>query len=157
MKSEPKVYSIEDLKRENTTLWDGVRNYQARNYLKEMQLGDIAFFYHSNCQNIGIVGLIKIIETNVIDRTQFDVNSPYFDEKATENNPRWHTVTVQFKEKFSKIITLSTLKQKFTADELLVVKKGKRLSVMPIPEKTAQKMILMGVNPDGFFHSANSI
>lgn len=144
MKSEPKVYSIEDLQRENTTLWDGVRNYQARNYLKQMHIGDIAFFYHSNCQNIGIIGLMKIIETNVIDRTQFDVNSSYFDAKATENNPRWHTVTVQFQEKFNEVISLNTLKQQFTADELLVVKKGNRLSVMPIPEKTAQKIILMG-------------
>lgn len=145
MKSEPKVYSIEDLKRENTTLWDGVRNYQARNYLKQMHIGDIAFFYHSNCQNIGIIGLMEIIETNVIDRTQFDVNSPYFDEKATINNPRWHTVTVQFKQTFNEVISLNTLKQQFTADELLVVKKGNRLSVMPIPEKTAQKIILMGI------------
>jgi predicted RNA-binding protein with PUA-like domain len=145
MKSEPKVYSIEDLKRENTTLWDGVRNYQARNYLKQMSIGDIAFFYHSNCQNIGIVGLMEIIETNVIDRTQFDVNSPYFDVKATENNPRWHTVTVQFKQKFNNIISLNTLKQQFTPEELLVVKKGNRLSVIPIPEETAKKIILEAV------------
>ncbi|MGI0483039.1 EVE domain-containing protein [Geminocystis sp. CENA526] len=143
MKSEPQVYSIEDLKQENTTIWDGVRNYQARNYLKQMQIGDIAFFYHSNCKNIGIIGLMKIVETNVFDRTQFDTKSPYFDEKATENKPRWHTVKVQFKEKFEEIISLNTLKQQFTEEELLVVKKGNRLSVIPVPENTAQKILLM--------------
>ncbi|WP_197671883.1 EVE domain-containing protein [Geminocystis sp. NIES-3709] len=146
MKSEPEVYSIEDLKQDNTTIWDGVRNYQARNYLKQMQKGDIAFFYHSNCKMIGIVGLMTIVESNVIDRTQFDANSPYFDPKSTINNPRWHTVKVQFKEKFTEIISLNTLKEEFTSNELLVVKKGNRLSVIPIPENTAKKIILKSIN-----------
>ncbi|BAQ59909.1 RNA-binding protein [Geminocystis sp. NIES-3708] len=135
MKSEPQVYSIEDLKRDRTTIWDGVRNYQARNFLKQMQVGDLAFFYHSNCKNIGIVGLMEIIESNIIDPTQFDQNSSYFDIKSTINNPRWQTVKVQFKRIFSEIVSLNSLKKNFLPDEFLLVKKGNRLSVMPVPEK----------------------
>jgi predicted RNA-binding protein with PUA-like domain len=141
MKSEPQVYSIEDLKRENTTIWDGVRNYQARNFLKQMQAGDLAFFYHSNCKPPGIVGLMKIIETNVIDPTQFDKNSVYFDNKSTINNPRWHTVKVQFQQIFPELISLNTLKDRFSPEELLVVKKGNRLSVIPVPEKLINLII----------------
>ncbi|WP_373479182.1 EVE domain-containing protein [Geminocystis sp.] len=141
MKSEPQVYSIEDLKRENTTIWDGIRNYQARNFLKQMELGDLAFFYHSNCKNIGIIGLMEVIETNIIDPTQFDKNSPYFDVKSTINNPRWQTVKVQFKQKFPEIISLNTLKERFSEDEFLLVKKGNRLSVMPVPENLINLII----------------
>ena len=140
MKSEPSVYNIDDLERENYTIWDGVRNYQARNYLRQMQKGDRAFFYHSNCQNIGIVGMMEIVETNILDPTQFDSNSPYFDKKATFSNPRWHTVKVKFQEKFSNIISLNTLKEKFTETDLLVVKKGNRLSVIPVPKNTAEEI-----------------
>jgi len=141
MKSEPQVYSIEDLKRENTTVWDGVRNYQARNFLKQMEVGDLAFFYHSNCKNIGIIGLMEVIETNIIDPTQFDKSSPYFDVKSTINNPRWQTVKVQFKQKFPEIISLNTLKERFSGDEFLLVKKGNRLSVMPVPENLINLII----------------
>lgn len=141
MKSEPETYSIEDLKRENTTIWDGVRNYQARNFLREMKLGDLAFFYHSNCKIPAIVGLMIIVETNINDPTQFDHNSPYFDEKSTEKNPRWQTVKVQFKEILKESISLNLLKNTFTPEELLIVKKGNRLSVIPVPEKTALKIL----------------
>ena len=79
MKSEPNVYSIDDLKDEGTTLWDGIRNYQARNFMREMQIGDQVFFYHSNCKPPGIVGMMKVTKTGVIDPTQFDVNSKYYD------------------------------------------------------------------------------
>lgn len=141
MKSEPEVYSIDDLQRENTTIWDGVRNYQARNYLRQMQIGDTAFFYHSNCKNPAIVGLGTVIEIDIIDYTQFNDNSPYFDKKATINNPRWFTVKVQFKEKFNKIITLKRLKEMFKEDEFLLVKKGNRLSIIPVSENIAIKIL----------------
>lgn len=137
MKSEPSTYSIEDLAREKTTIWDGVRNYQARNFLREMKEGDFAFFYHSNCKIPAIVGLMEIIETNIIDPTQFDSESAYFDPKSSEDSPRWHTVKVKFKQVFHYPISLNVLKETFTDADLLVVKKGNRLSVMPIPEKTA--------------------
>jgi predicted RNA-binding protein with PUA-like domain len=142
MKSEPRVYSIEDLKRENTTIWDGVRNYQARNFLRQMQVGDLAFFYHSNCNPPGIIGLMEITATNIIDPTQFDSKSIYFDKKSTINNPRWHTVKVQFKQIFPELISLDTLKNRFSPEELLVVKKGNRLSVIPVPENLINLIML---------------
>ncbi|VXD25742.1 EVE domain-containing protein [Planktothrix paucivesiculata] len=141
IKSEPDVYSIADLKEDKTSIWDGVRNYQARNFLKQMQIGDLAFFYHSNTKPPGIVGLAKIIENNLTDPTQFDVNSPYFDPKATLNSPRWYTVKVEFVEQFSAIISLENLKQIFNPDEFGVVKRGNRLSVMPVLPSVAERIL----------------
>jgi predicted RNA-binding protein with PUA-like domain len=141
LKSEPDVYSIEDLKRDHTSLWDGVRNYQARNFLKTMEIGDRAFFYHSNTKIPGIVGLVNIIETHLVDPTQFDVNSPYFDSKATLNSPRWYTVKVEFREQFSTIIRLEILKQTFNSEEFSLVKRGNRLSVMPVLPSIAERIL----------------
>jgi predicted RNA-binding protein with PUA-like domain len=141
MKSEPDVYSIDDLQRDQTELWDGVRNYQARNFLKEMALDDLAFFYHSNTKPPGIVGLMKIVETNVVDPTQFDQSNKYYDAKSTPENPRWHTVTVGYVETFKSGITLEQLKAEFEPDELWVVRRGNRLSVMPVEEPVAKKLL----------------
>ncbi|SKB15507.1 conserved hypothetical protein [Planktothrix sp. PCC 11201] len=141
IKSEPDVYSIEDLKRDGTSIWDGVRNYQARNFLQQMQIGDLAFFYHSNTKPPGIVGLAKIIENNLIDPSQFDVNSPYFDPKATPNSPRWYTVKIEFVEQFSAIISLDSLKKTFNSEEFGVVKQGNRLSVMPVLTSVAERIL----------------
>jgi predicted RNA-binding protein with PUA-like domain len=145
MKSEPNVYSIDDLKSDKQQIWDGVRNYQARNFLKAMEVGDLAFFYHSNTKIPGIVGLMKIIESNLADPTQFDRTSQYYDPKSTPESPRWHTVKVEFIRSFSEIIALNKLKLEFTGDEFLLVKKGNRLSVMPVKESIAQKIISRGV------------
>jgi predicted RNA-binding protein with PUA-like domain len=142
MKSEPDVYSIVDLQQEHDTIWDGVRNYQARNFLRQMKLGDLAFFYHSNSTPPGIVGLMKIVKTDVVDPTQFEPTSKYYDPKSTPNSPRWYTVTVQFVEVFSEMISLATLKGKFTIDDLLLVRPGNRLSVMPISEDVADKILV---------------
>jgi predicted RNA-binding protein with PUA-like domain len=141
MKSEPDVYSIDDLQRDQTEIWDGVRNYQARNFLKEMALDDLAFFYHSNTKPPGIVGLMKIVETHVVDPTQFDQSSKYYDAKSTPEKPRWHTVTVGYVETFKSGITLEQLKAEFEPDELWVVRRGNRLSVMPIEEPVARKLL----------------
>jgi predicted RNA-binding protein with PUA-like domain len=141
MKSEPTVYSISDLQREHQTIWEGVRNYQARNFLREMKVGDLAFFYHSNATPPGIVGLIRIVKSNILDPTQFDFNSKYYDEKSSQASPRWQTVGVEFVEAFSNILSLETLKEKFSDQELLVVKRGNRLSVMPVAEIVAEKII----------------
>jgi predicted RNA-binding protein with PUA-like domain len=143
MKSEPDVYSIDDLKRDKTELWDGVRNYQARNFLKEMALDDLAFFYHSNTKPPGIVGLMKIVETRVVDPTQFDPANKYYDPKSTPDNPRWHTVTVGYVDSFKATITLDQLKESFSPDELWVVRRGNRLSVMPVEEEVAKKLLTM--------------
>ncbi len=143
MKSEPNVYSISDLRDEGETIWDGVRNYQARNFLRQMEEGDFAFFYHSNTKPPGIAGLMRIKKTNITDPTQFDSNSPYYDPKSTPDSPRWQTVVVEFVEIFDKIIELNQLKEKFSADDLLVVKRGNRSSVTPVEEKIATQILKM--------------
>jgi predicted RNA-binding protein with PUA-like domain len=141
MKSEPDVYGIADLKRDRTTLWDGVRNYQARNFLREMQPGDRIFYYHSNTSPPGIVGIAEVKEANVTDPTQFDPTSKYFDAKSAPSTPRWQTVTVQYTQTFSQILTLDFLRQTFTPEEFLVVRPGNRLSVMPVPAQTAERIL----------------
>ena len=141
MKSEPDAYSIDTLENEKQTLWDGIRNYQARNFMRKMEIGDKAFFYHSNCKPPGIVGLMKIISKNIIDPTQFDKNSKYFDPKSNKSNPRWDCVKVQFLFKSKEIISLPELRSLFNEEELLVVKKGNRLSIIPVKEKAANLLI----------------
>ncbi|MEM8602746.1 MAG: EVE domain-containing protein [Cyanobacteria bacterium P01_H01_bin.121] len=141
MKSEPDVYSIEDLRKDGQTIWDGVRNYQARNLLKTMQLGDRAFFYHSNTKPPGVVGLMQVCAECVVDPTQFDASSKYYDPKATLEKPRWHTVTVEFVEAFKSIITLDQLKTNFEPDELWVVRRGNRLSVIPVEAAIADRIL----------------
>jgi predicted RNA-binding protein with PUA-like domain len=140
MKSEPAAYSITNLQQDGQTLWDGVRNYQARNFLRQMQVGDLSFFYHSNATPPGIVGMMRIVESGIIDPSQFDPKSPYYDPKSTPEYPRWQTVKVEFVEAFSKIISLDLLKQTFTPEELLLVRRGNRLSVMPVREDVAKKI-----------------
>jgi predicted RNA-binding protein with PUA-like domain len=143
MKSEPEVYGITHLQQDRQTIWDGVRNYQARNFLRQMQSGDLAFFYHSNTNPPGIVGLMRIVKTDIADPTQFDSSSEYYDPKSTPETPRWQTVLVEFVETFSQPISLTTLKEKFSSDELLVVKQGNRLSVIPVADVVAQKILTM--------------
>ena len=143
MKSEPQAYSIKDLAADKQTIWDGVRNYQARNFLRQMKPGDRAFFYHSNTKLPGIVGLMKVIESNVIDPTQFDNTSKYYDQKSTMEAPRWHTVKVEFVVEYDQPIYLSTLKQQFSGDEFLLVRKGNRLSVMPVQLEIARNILKM--------------
>jgi predicted RNA-binding protein with PUA-like domain len=117
MKSEPDVYSIADLKGDRTSIWDGVRNYQARNFMREMSRGDLVFFYHSNTKIPGIVGLVRVVETGIADPSQFDMNSEYYDPKSPFDAPRWQTVRVEFVEEFAKLISLDELKQKFSGEE----------------------------------------
>jgi predicted RNA-binding protein with PUA-like domain len=143
MKSEPDVYGIGDLDRDRVTIWDGVRNYQARNFLKSMQIGDLAFFYHSNTNPPGIVGLMQIIAAQVVDPSQFDLDGEYYDPKSTIIAPRWYTVKVEFVRTFSDRINLATLRDRFTPEELLVVKPGNRLSVMPILDRVATQILQM--------------
>lgn len=133
------MYSIEDLRREGRALWDGVRNYQARNHLMRMEAGDLCFFYHSRTTPPGIAGLCRVVRTQVPDPTQFDPQSPYFDPKATPERPRWFTVEVEFLEAWP-LIPLAELKALFPEDHPLV-KRGNRLSVMPVPPEVAQALI----------------
>jgi predicted RNA-binding protein with PUA-like domain len=143
MKSEPTVYGIANLRQEKHTIWDGVRNYQARNFLRQMQLEDLAFFYHSNTAPPGIVGLMRVSKTDLVDPSQFDPASKYYDEKSSTDNPRWQTVSVEFVEEFPNIVTLDMLKQIFKPDELWVVRQGNRLSVMPVEQPIADRILTL--------------
>ena len=141
MKSEPDAYSIDTLKIENVTLWDGIRNYQARNFMRKMAKGDKVFFYHSNCKPPGIVGLMEVVDLNIIDPTQFERKSKYFDPNSKPNSPRWDCVKVKYLFKANKILSLNELKILFNEEDLLIVKKGNRLSIVPI-KKDIAKIIL---------------
>ncbi len=142
MKSEPDVYGIADLERDRLTVWDGVRNYQARNYLRTMKSGDVAFFYHSNASPPGIAGLMKIVESNIADPTQFDPDSKYYDAKSSIDSPRWQTVQVEFIKKLP-LISLDVLRQTFTSDELAVVRQGNRLSVLPVEAAIVDRILAL--------------
>jgi predicted RNA-binding protein with PUA-like domain len=141
MKSEPEVYGIDHLQREGTTLWDGIRNYQARNFMRAMQLGDQAFFYHSNSKPPGIIGLMEVIETQLIDPSQFDPNSKYFDPGATPEKPRWDCVKLRYVCQFERLLSLDSLRESFSPDELGVVKRGNRLSILPVSAASAERLL----------------
>ncbi|MEB3323003.1 MAG: EVE domain-containing protein [Synechococcaceae cyanobacterium] len=141
MKSEPAVYGIGDLEAEGTTLWDGIRNYQARNFMRSMKVGDPVFFYHSNASPPGIVGLMEVIETGITDPTQFDPASKYFDPASKPEAPRWDCVRLRHRRTFARMLSLDELRGSFTPEQLLVVKRGNRLSVVPVPDTTAERIL----------------
>ncbi|MGN6227580.1 MAG: EVE domain-containing protein [Dyella sp.] len=133
MKSEPDTFSIDDLKARGSEPWDGVRNYQARNFMRDgMRVGDGVFFYHSNCAEPGIVGLAKVASEAYPDPSQFDPKSDYFDPGASRDNPRWMLVDVAFVRKLKRTITLKELQALPSLTEMALVRKGNRLSVMPV-------------------------
>jgi predicted RNA-binding protein with PUA-like domain len=138
IKSEPGEFSIDDLAAQNkqTTHWDGVRNYQARNMIRdEMHSGDRVFFYHSNTDEPGIVGVAEVVREAYADFTAFDGKDKHFDAKSDPNNPRWFMVDIQLVCKLKRIITLTELKDNKQLTELPLVKRGNRLSVMPVTKK----------------------
>jgi predicted RNA-binding protein with PUA-like domain len=135
MKSEPTVFSLAALqdKPNQTYCWDGVRNYQARNMMRdEMKIGDLGFFYHSNCDEPGIVGIVEIVRESYADFSAFNPDSAYFDPKSSMENPRWFMVDVKFVKKLSRTITLKELKQLPELEDLALVRRGNRLSIMPV-------------------------
>lgn len=144
MKSEPATYGIDDLEREGVNMWEGCRNYTVRNFLRdEMKPGDLAFFYHSNDKPIGIVGVMEIVGEPYPDPTQFDPASDYHDPKSPKDKPRWFVRDVKFVCKFARTISLAELKETPGLEQMMVVRKGQRLSVMPVaPEEWA---IVMGL------------
>ena len=138
MKSEPDEFSIDDLKRRpsGTEPWDGVRNYQARNMMRDgMAVGDLAFFYHSNCEEPGIVGVMSIASRGDPDPTAFDPDDKHYDSKSDPETPRWYLVDVRFKRKLKRTITLAELKEKKPLRSMQLLQKGNRLSVMPVTKK----------------------
>ena len=135
MKSEPDTYSIDDLKRDRVEPWDGIRNYQARNFMRdEMKKGDLAFFYHSNCDEPGIVGVMKVASKPYDDPTQFDPKAKYFDPKSSPDNPRWQLVDMRYVKKFKRTITLKEMKADPALEGMTLLRKGNRLSIMPVDE-----------------------
>ena len=137
MKSEPDTFSIDDLynRPERTEPWDGVRNYQARNMMRDsMKLGDWVFFYHSNCSEPGIVGIMEVVKEGYPDTTAFDPDDKHFDPKSDPDQPRWYRVDVRYIRHLPRTISLKELKDKVELADLALVKRGNRLSIMPISQ-----------------------
>jgi len=143
LKSEPGNYSIDDFAREKATDWTGVRNYQARNFMKEMEVGDLALFYHSNAEPPGVTGIAKITSLAKPDRFQFDRKSPYYDAKATRDSPIWFCPDIAFVEKFDDIVSLSALRASAKLKEMGVLQKGSRLSVLPVSKAHFSEVLRM--------------
>ena len=145
MKSEPTDFSIDDLARVGTEPWTGVRNYQARNFMRQMQVGDGVLFYHSNTEVPGIYGLAEVASRAYPDPTQFEKTSKYFDSKATREQPRWELVDVRFVRRLARPVTLEEIRGHADAlgEEFALIRKGSRLSVMPVT--AAQWKLLVGL------------
>jgi len=143
MKTEPDVYSIDDLERDGTEPWEGVRNYQARNSMREMAEGDLVIFYHSNAKPPGAAGVCRVSREAYPDDTQFDKNSKYHDPKSKKEDPRWSLVEVAFVEKFAEPISLQALKDDPALEGMLVTQKGSRLSVQPVEKKHFKRVLKM--------------
>lgn len=133
MKSEPEVFSITDLEKNGQTLWEGVRNYQARNFMmNDMSVGDEVLFYHSNAEITGVAGIATVSKAAIPDPTAFDKKSEYFEPKATKVKPIWFCVEVKFVKKFKTVVTLAEVKANKKLSKMALVQKGSRLSVQPV-------------------------
>lgn len=135
-KSEPSTYSFDDLLKEGSATWDGVRNYKARNYMKnEMKVGDLIFYYHSSCEEPGIVGIAEVIKEAIPDDTQFDPKSKSYDPGSDPKNPRWWMVTIRAVEKFPRLISLKELRNTPGLEDMVILRKGNRLSITPVTRR----------------------
>ena len=142
MKNEPEDYSIDDLKKDKIEPWDGIRNYQVRNMIRDdMSVDDLAFFYHSNCEVPGIYGIMTVNSKAYPDHTAFDKKAKYYDPKSDKDNPTWLMVDVKFKKKLKKVITLAQLKSHKKLEKMRVVQRGNRLSITEV-SKTEWNYIL---------------
>ncbi len=149
-KSEPETYGFDRLEREGRTEWSGVRNYQARNLMKAMRLGDLGFFYHSSTKDTGIVGIVKVVREAYPDFTARDRSSPYFDPKATEAKPIWEMVDVAFERRLPRFVSLAELRANAAlAPTMVLLKKGSRLSVQPVHPREWKIVLKMSEGPAG--------
>ena len=143
MKSEPYVYSIDDLERDGTTFWDGVRNYSARNLMRDkMRIGDRVLFYHSNANPPGVAGIAEVCKESYPDHTQFDAENKYYDPKATEDVPRWFMVDIEFVEKFEREVSLPEIKDTPALKDMVLVNRS-RLSVQPVKKAEYDRIVKM--------------
>ena len=144
MKSEPDTYSIDDLQSFGVDHWDGIRNYQVRNFFRDqMQVGEQAFFYHSNCKEPGIVGTMEIVSKAYPDHTAFDPSEKYFDSKSDPENPRWLMVDVHYIRHLDRMITLGELRQQKQIADMKLLQRGNRLSVLPLSKMEWQYILEM--------------
>jgi predicted RNA-binding protein with PUA-like domain len=142
VKTEPDVYSIDDLKRDRVTGWDGVRNYQARNFMRDdMRKGDLVLVYHSNCEPPGIVGLATVSREGHPDPTAFDPDDDHFDPKSDPDAPRWMQVELRHKRTFRRILPLATLRDDPHLAGMALLQKGQRLSVQPVSEAHFERIV----------------
>ena len=146
MKSEPDDYSIDDLERDGTEPWDGIRNYQARNMIRDdMKIGDEILFYHSSCKEPGIVGIVKVVREAYPDHTAFDPEDKHYDPKSDPDNPRWYMVDIALVRKFAQIIPLTALREhaEKSLSDMVLLRRGNRLSVMPVTKKHWNRILKM--------------
>jgi predicted RNA-binding protein with PUA-like domain len=144
-KTEPDAFSIDDLKNapKQTTMWEGVRNYQARNFMRDsVKKGDLVLIYHSSCKHVGVAGIGIITNEAYPDPTQFDLSSDYYDAKATSEKPRWVVVDVTYKQHLSKLVSLKAIKENHAITEI-ALKKGGRLSIMPVTKTDWDEILTM--------------
>ena len=136
MKSEPSAFSIDDLAKSprRVTCWDGVRNYQARNFMRSMAVGDQVLFYHSSTEPPAIVGVAEVVRTAYPDETQFDKNSHHYDPASDPANPRWDMVDIAYRQKFKASLSLERLKREPKLKDMVLLQKGSRLSVQPVTD-----------------------
>ena len=145
MKTEPETFSIEDLARKGTEAWDGVRNYRARNFMRdEMAQGDLVLFYHSSTTPPGVAGVARVSSASYPDPSQFKHGGKYYDEKSTKDNPRWWLVDVEFVEKFRNYVPLAMLREDPMLDGMWLVKRGMRLSIQPVLKPHFQYIAQLG-------------
>jgi len=148
MKSEPHVFSLEDLKNspDSTTYWDGVRNYQARNFMRDqMKTGDLVLYYHSNCDEPGVVGIAEVVKEAYPDHSSWEQKSKYFDPKSTPENPRWFMVDIKWKQAFKRLVSLREMKESTELQNMRVVQRGQRLSVQPVDKADFDRVVKLGM------------
>jgi predicted RNA-binding protein with PUA-like domain len=149
MKSEPDVFGVDHLKARPhaTAPWDGVRNFQARNFMREMKRGDLAFFYHSSCAEPGVAAIVEIVKAAYPDHTSWDPKSEHYDSRSTQEKPYWYMVDVKLKRELSRLVSLTAIKSNPALKKMRLVQRGNRLSVMPI---TAQEWnVILGMEKSG--------
>jgi predicted RNA-binding protein with PUA-like domain len=148
VKSEPDVFSFDDLKASSnrSTHWDGVRNYQARNFLRDqMKIGDLVLFYHSNCEVPGVVGIAEVVKEGYPDFTAWDPKSKYYDPDSKPANPRWYMIDLKWKQAFKRLVSLEEIKNTPELTTMKVVQRGQRLSVQPVEKQHFNKIVEMGM------------